>query len=63
SYGFNRNSPRITKDDQGSEVKITDEKKILNDRRSSTPPITPTTNLPPLPSELNDYVGRILLLS
>ncbi|CAF3197749.1 unnamed protein product [Rotaria sp. Silwood2] len=64
SYGFNRNSPRImTKDDQGAEIKLTDEKKSLNDRRSSTPPTAPTTNLPPLPSELNDYVGRILLLS
>ncbi|CAF0874505.1 unnamed protein product [Rotaria sordida] len=62
-YGFNRSSPRIIKDDQGAEIKLPDEKKPLNDRRSSTPPIAPTTNLPPLPSELNDYIGRILLLS
>ncbi len=36
---------------------------MLNDRRSSTPPMASATNLPPLPSELNDYVGRILVLS
>jgi len=59
-YGYNRNSSRIPKDDQGHE---TDEKKLFNDRRSSTPPVASATNLPPLPSELNDYIGRILVLS
>jgi RNA recognition motif-containing protein len=59
-YGYNRNSSRIPKDDQGHE---TDEKKLFNDRRSSTPPVASATNLPPLPSELNDYIGRILFLS
>ncbi|CAM4854671.1 unnamed protein product [Rotaria socialis] len=63
-YGFNRNSPRINKDEQGHDIKLSDEKKMPNDRRSSTPPIAaPSTNLPPLPTELNDYIGRILLLS
>lgn len=62
-YGFNRNSPRINKDDQTHDSKLPDEKKSFNDRRSSTPPVASATSLPPLPSELNDYVGRILLLS
>ena len=35
----------------------------MNDHRSSTPPVSSATNLPPLPSELNDYIGRILFLS
>ena len=55
-YGYPRNSPRVTKDEQGHEM---DEK----DRRSSTPPVASATNLPPLPAELNDYLGRILVLS
>jgi RNA recognition motif-containing protein len=50
----------MTKDDQGLEI---DEKKPFNDRRSSTPPVASATNLPPLPSELNEYIGRILFLS
>ena len=45
-------------------MKLTDgDKKVLGDRRSSTPPVASATNLPPLPSELNEYVGRILVLS
>ncbi|CAF0940033.1 unnamed protein product [Adineta ricciae] len=62
-YGYTRNSPRIPKDDQGQDMKPGDDKKVLNDRRSSTPPVASATNLPPLPSELNEYVGRILVLS
>ena len=57
-YGYNR---RGNKDEQGNEI---DEKKSsFNDRRSSTPPVASATNIPPLPSELNEYVGRILFLS
>lgn len=62
-YGYTRNSPRIPKDDQGQDMKSGDDKKVLNDRRSSTPPVASATNLPPLPSELNENVGRILVLS
>lgn len=50
----------MPKDDQGHDG---DEKKPFNDRRSSTPPVASATNLPPLPSELNEYIGRILVLS
>ena len=38
-YGYTRNSPRIPKDDQGQDTKSGDDKKVLNDRRSSTPPV------------------------
>ncbi|CAF1241676.1 unnamed protein product [Adineta steineri] len=62
-YGITRNSPRVLKDEQGQDMKSNDDKQPLNDRRSSTPPISSPTNLPPLPSELNEYIGRILVLS
>jgi RNA recognition motif-containing protein len=53
----------MAKDDQGHDIKSNDDKNSLNDRRSSTPPVASATSLPPLPSELNDYIGRILVLS
>jgi RNA recognition motif-containing protein len=53
----------MIKDESGQEGKSIDEKKSSNDRRSSTPPVSLSSHLPPLPQELNEYIGRILFLS
>lgn len=61
--GFNRNSSRVPKDGHGYITKLPDEKRSFIDRRSSTPPNLSMTQIPALPNELNDYIGRILFLS
>ena len=47
----------------GIDGKPSDESRSSNDRRSSTPPSSTLNNLPALPPELNEYIGRILFLS